>query len=221
MSIVPVDLLQTILRGFTWRVVNTHFIYLTFDDGPHPEITPWVLDQLDGCDAKATFFLVGRSAEKYPKLVEDIRSQGHAIGNHTYSHPNGWRTSFAHYMADVNRCDEILQSKLFRPPYGKMTLRQTRALQKRFDIIMWDVMPGDYNPHVSQERLLARIKSRTRPGSIIVLHENEKAWGNLRVVLPRILDWFPLTGIVTQYRHPELVSGSNVISVTDAETSSA
>ena len=165
-------------------------VHLTFDDGPHPEITPWVLDQLDALGAKATFFCVGRNAEMLPRLVGEIRARGHAIGNHTYAHLNGWRTSFSDYMADVNRSNGILHAKLFRPPYGKITLRQMRTLRKRFKIIMWDVMPGDFDERVSAEKVLTRIESRVGPGSIVVLHENEKAWENLKIVLPKALDLF-------------------------------
>lgn len=169
-------------------------VHLTFDDGPHPEITPWVLDRLDKLDAKATFFFVGRNAEQFPELVTETRRRGHTVGNHTYFHLNGWNTSCEQYLDDVERCNTLLKSTLFRPPFGRITPGQVKALRKRYRIIMWDVMPGDYKQHRSPETILNRIMSRARPGSIIVLHENEKAWTNLKAVLPN-LEWLKIRGM--------------------------
>lgn len=187
---------KRLMPGVTWRIPNGASVHLTFDDGPHPDITPWLLDQLDAHEVKATFFLIGHNAERYPGLVDEINGRGHTIGNHTYSHLNGWRTPLDEYIKDVARCQDHIPPlgvrgllKLFRPPYGKMTWRQMRAIREQYQIIMWDVMPGDFNPRISPVRLQARIRSRARPGSIIVLHENEKAWGRLRVALPQILGW--------------------------------
>ena len=191
-------LFQKLFPGLTWRTALTDSVHLTFDDGPHTHITPWVLDQLDVFGAKATFFCVGKNAERYPGLIDDIRLRGHSIGNHTYAHLNGWKTSLSIYIADVNRCDEVIQSNLFRPPYGKMSWLQMQVLKKRFEIIMWDVMPADFDEQISGDRLLLRIKSRTKPGSIIVLHESEKAWRNLQTVLPRTLEWIERMGLMSQ-----------------------
>lgn len=146
-------------------------ICLTFDDGPDPDSTPKVLDILENFKVKAVFFCGGQAAEKYPGLVADIKSGGHKIGNHGFSHLNGWKSSVKEYVADVTKAAYYTSSSLFRPPYGALRPSQYRILKKTFDIVFWDLMPYDFNPGIGKERSLKIIKKKIRKGSVIVLHD--------------------------------------------------
>ena len=183
-------------------------IYLTFDDGPIPEVTPWVLMQLKQHNAKATFFCIGENVEKHAEIYTQILKEGHTIGNHTYNHLNGWKTSTQAYIENVekfnssysNHTSIIRQSppvtnhqspitELFRPPYGKMTSKQARiVLEKGYKIVMWSVLSKDYDTKVSKEKCLRNVLNNLQPGSIVVFHDSLKAEGSLKFVLPKVLE---------------------------------
>jgi len=150
-------------------------LWLTFDDGPDPSSTLLILDLLDRCSVKAIFFCSGKSAEKYPDLVASIRTRGHLVGNHGYNHPDGWKCSPAEYEADISRAALFTSSTLFRPPYGHLTISQYKQLKTRYQIIFWDIMPYDFDKRLGAERVLQILKDKIRPGSVIVLHDNENS----------------------------------------------
>ena len=163
-------------------------MYLTFDDGPIPEVTPQVLAILDRYNVKATFFMVGENIDKHPEVFEQVIQAGHAIGNHTYNHLKGWDTPFDEYMANVKKFPK--QTKLFRPPYGKATLKQRKALHRMgYRLIYWDILTQDYNAKMSPERMFRRIRRETRPGSIINFHDSLKSNERMLQVLPLAIEW--------------------------------
>ncbi|RYY60377.1 MAG: polysaccharide deacetylase family protein, partial [Chitinophagaceae bacterium] len=166
--------------------------YLTFDDGPHPELTPFVLDELRKHDAKGTFFCLGRQAERHPELFARLRTEGHSVGNHTWDHPDGWRTPNKQYYRDVESADKLLQSKLFRPPHGHVTPFQVRRLRKAYglQVVMWNILSGDFDAQTSPEQCYHNVADRLKPGAIVVFHDNESAASNLRYALPRLLAHF-------------------------------
>ncbi|MBA3898682.1 MAG: polysaccharide deacetylase family protein [Bacteroidetes bacterium] len=185
----PPYLLRLVYQQFIWRLsVSEKAVYLTFDDGPHPEITPWVLEQLKLFNAKATFFLVGKNAAQYPEIVKQILAEGHSIGNHTFSHLNGWKNPATTYIGNIRACDEyVYHAKLFRPPYGKIKTSQAKEILGNYKIIMWDVLSRDYDQLISPGRCLKIVKELTRNGSVIVFHDSKKAELNLRFALPKAL----------------------------------
>ncbi len=194
--------IQKLFPNFTWRIpTEEKVIHLTFDDGPIPEVTPWVLDQLAQHDAKATFFCVGENLGKYPDVLELVKKAGHALGNHTYNHLNGWLTDNVQYFLNVRRCAHALRSSLFRPPYGRMKPRQGDFLQRHYRIVMWDVLSGDFDPEISAEQCLENVLNNARKGSIIVFHDSLKAWEKLQYVLPRVLSHFSAQGF--RFNHLE------------------
>ena len=165
-------------------------IYLTFDDGPVPEATPEVLDILRSYHAIATFFVVGDNVRKHPGIFDLVTQEGHAIGNHSFHHLNGWRTSPGAYMQDVKRCREYFDSGLFRPPYGRFTPTQYFLLRKDFRFILWSVLTGDYNMNITPEQCLKNALDHTGNGSIVVFHDNLKSMEKVRFALPRYLEHF-------------------------------
>ncbi len=178
-------------------------IFLTFDDGPNPKTTPYILEELNKYDAKATFFCIGDNVNKYPRLFSRIINEGHSIGNHTHKHLNGWAVDDYEYQQDIKRCQmELLaqgyhsfdQKPLFRPPYGRIKFSQIGLLKKEYNIIMWDVLSGDYKSNLTPERCLKKTKRNIEPGSIIVFHDSLKAESNLTFVLPKILHHFQQQG---------------------------
>ena len=173
-------------------------IYLTFDDGPIPEVTPQVLAILARYDIKATFFMVGENIDKHPDVFAQVLQAGHSIGNHTYNHLKGWNTDFDTYMANVHQWEDAAKnhlSPLFRPPYGKATLAQRRALhQLGYQIIYWDILTQDYNASVTPEHMLAKIKRQVRPGSIINFHDSLKSNERMLTVLPQAIEWLQHQG---------------------------
>jgi peptidoglycan/xylan/chitin deacetylase (PgdA/CDA1 family) len=164
-------------------------VYLTFDDGPIPETTPYILDTLKKYGVKATFFCVGENVKKYPELYKHIIEEGHTVGNHTFNHLKGWATPPNTYLENVNQCAEYVSSDLFRPPYGKMTLVQYNALKKKYHLIFWDVLTPDFDKAISAEKCLDIIKKKTRKGSILVFHDNLKAKNKLTELLPGALNF--------------------------------
>lgn len=187
--------IQKLFPNFTWRIpTEEKVIHLTFDDGPIPEVTPWVLEQLAQHNAKATFFCVGDNVQKHPDVLEMVKMAGHAIGNHTYNHLNGWLSENVQYFLNVRRCAQALRSSLFRPPYGRMKPRQGDFLQRYYRIVMWDVLSGDFDPEISADQCLQNVLSNAKKGSIIVFHDSLKAWEKLQYVLPKVLTHFSSEG---------------------------
>jgi peptidoglycan/xylan/chitin deacetylase (PgdA/CDA1 family) len=184
----PPRLLRSWLPQAWWSMPSeARTVHLTFDDGPIPEVTPWVLDQLAQHGAQATFFCVGRNAAAHPDILQRIRSAGHAVGNHTWDHVNGWRTPHVSYLRSVMRCQQITGSALFRPPYGRISRRQYAALRGRFRVVMWDVLSADFDTRLGSAQCVRNVLDHVRPGSIIVFHDSLKAWPRLRKALPEVL----------------------------------
>ncbi|SJZ57691.1 polysaccharide deacetylase family protein [Porphyromonas crevioricanis] len=182
---------RALIPGARWRIPAREgkSIYLTFDDGPIPEVTPWVLDELDRLGVKATFFCVGDNVRKYPDLLVEILRRGHGIGNHTYHHIQGLKTSANRYLEDVEKADALIGSRYFRPPHGHLRLSQIKKLSNRFDLIMWDVVTRDYNASLSPETIMGYVRRYARNGSIIVFHDSLKAQKNMRIVMPQAVEW--------------------------------
>ena len=178
-----------------WRIeTDEKKLFLTFDDGPIPELTPWVLDTLDEYSAKATFFCVGDNVRKHPEIFAQLRERGHGVGNHGYSHINGFRSTIQSYIRDVYRARKQIDSKLFRPPYGRLRAFARRLLKARYKIILWDVLSMDYDQNLDPRQVVRNIIGNVKPGSIVVFHDNLKAKTNLEYVLPRILDYYSKRG---------------------------
>lgn len=187
--------LKFLYPGLLWD----HFgendrIYLTFDDGPVPEVTPFVLDQLERFGAKATFFCVGENVSRNPELYQQLVNAGHSWGNHTYNHLNGWRSPDPDYLENIQRCQELLaeddEKPMFRPPYGRIKRSQIRRLKSDYRIVMWDLLTGDFDAEMTPEKCLETSIRLTRPGSIVIFHDSQKSWQNLQFVLPRYLEYF-------------------------------
>lgn len=169
-------------------------VYLTFDDGPHPEVTPFVLEQLKKYNAKATFFCIGKNVLSYTSNYRSILSEGHAVGNHTYDHLNGWDTEDAKYLDTIKNATNLIKSNLFRPPYGRIKSSQIRAIKKLNElpqqIIMWDVLSADFDISIHGDQCARNVVQHSRPGSIIVFHDSAKAWDRLKIALPKVLQYF-------------------------------
>ena len=187
-------ILRRLFPEILWRMPSSEKLYLTFDDGPTPVITGKVLDILAQNRAKATFFCIGRNAERHPELVQRILAEGHAIGNHTYSHLKGWYSKNPDYYADIRLCSQFVPSTLYRPAYGMITPAQIRHLQKQFKLVLWDVMSYDFDPNTSPEKCLSNVIRYTRPGSVIVFHDSVKASEKVLYALPRVLEEFGKKG---------------------------
>lgn len=172
-----------------WEIESEDAVYLTFDDGPTPGITEWILSTLDKYDAKATFFLLGRNVEMYPELYRRIIDGGHAVGNHTYSHQKGWKMSLERYIEDVDFANGYISTNLFRPPYAQITPSQSRVLGRRFKMVMWDVLSRDYSNQVTPRGCLNNVTKYLRAGSVVVFHDSEKAFPNMSYALPRVLEY--------------------------------
>lgn len=196
-------LIPVLYRDQVWSFSSKEKnIYLTFDDGPTPKITDWVLDLLDQYNAKGTFFCIGKNIELYTDIFMRILSNGHAIGNHTYDHLNGWKTSNEDYENSVLKTANIIdqlnvsnKSKLFRPPYGKINRAQSKSLVKNnYRIIMWSVLSADFDNAIDEVTCLNNVIGNTKNGSIIVFHDSVKAFDKLQIVLPKVLDYYSKKG---------------------------
>ena len=189
------DIIKPLGKDLIFNLKNDeNTIYLTFDDGPHPEITPWVMDQLKVYDAKGTFFLVGENAQANPKIVESLVSNGHGIGNHTQHHINGWKTKNPDYFDDTAECAVNVKSSLFRPPYGKITRSQAKHLSEHYKVVMWSDLSADFDSKYSVEQCLSYATKKVTSGSIIVFHDSEKAWTRLENLLPLCLKYYSSKG---------------------------
>jgi peptidoglycan/xylan/chitin deacetylase (PgdA/CDA1 family) len=192
-------------RRLIWRVPGKEKkIYLTFDDGPHPEATPAVLSILDEHQIQATFFCVGENVVKHPAVYDQLLKAGHQTGNHSFHHLNGWNVSLSEYMNDVALCQEVVDSKLFRPPYGRITRAQIRSLSPTFSIILWSALAGDFDPECDADDCLKRIIRYTCPGSIIVLHDNIKTIDKVKQILPAYIRYCISKGYTFEVIKPEL-----------------
>lgn len=202
-------LVKKIFSKYVWDVPNNDKkIYLTFDDGPIPDVTEWVLSELKKHNAKATFFCIGDNVKKYPEVLNKVISHGHSFGNHTFNHLNGWKTTGSDYIENALLCENELADfmfensithKLFRPPYGKIKPNQSKTLRKLgYRIIMWDIISYDFDPTISKEECLENVLKNVRSGSIIVFHDSQKAFRNLEYVLPRTLEFLKEKGFVCE-----------------------
>ena len=184
-------LLKKLYPALIWDVKPAKpCIYLTFDDGPIPIVTPFVLNILQRYNAKATFFCIGDNVTKHPEIFEQVKKAGHAIGNHTYNHLKGWKTSDETYLENTLKADELLHTNLFRPPYGRIKRSQIKLLKSakpEIKIMMWDVLSGDFDIGLSPERCLKNVLKHTESGSIIVFHDSLKAFERLKYVLPKAM----------------------------------
>lgn len=195
-------LLKSVYPDCTWNVkTNEKVLYLTFDDGPLPEITPFVLDELKSWNAKATFFCIGKNIEAHPEIFQHIISEGHSIGNHTYDHLNGWNTADETYFENIEKCASVLNRhssiithQLFRPPYGKLKPSQYANLKSRYSLVMWDVLSFDFDLKISAENVLKNVLKKAEAGSIVVMHDSLKAKTKLEYALPKILEHFTKEG---------------------------
>jgi len=200
--------IQSLYKKFTWRFkTEKKELYLTFDDGPIPEITPWVLKQLKKYQAKATFFCIGKNIKNHPEICKQLIQEGHTIGNHTYNHLNGWKNTTPKYLSNIEEAENTISTllsslknsdnypKLFRPPYGKIKASQTKNLQKKgYTIILWDVLSADFDTTISSETCLKNVLKNTENGSIIVFHDSEKAKEKLFYALPKVLEYYSKKG---------------------------
>ncbi len=192
-----------ILQKYYWECVwkiktDEKKIYLTFDDGPTPDVTDFVLEQLEKHNAEATFFCIGEQVKELPTTYENILSAGHAVGNHSFSHPNGWKTDNESYLRDVQKATEFIDSHLFRPPYGRIKKFQLFNLinGKRFQFkpIMWHVLSADFDTNISPEQCYLNVIKNTDNGSLVVFHDSEKAFPNMKIALPKVLSYYSEKG---------------------------
>lgn len=180
-----------IAPNVTWKVnTNDKVLYLTFDDGPHPTITPLVLNILDEYNAKATFFCVGENVTKYPDIFNQIINKGHAVGNHTYNHVKGWQTSDSDYLENIKKAAEVIPSNLFRPPYGRIKPSQIKLLKDHYRIIMWSILTRDYEKNLNPHDTLNKLNKLIKSGDLIVYHDSEKAQQNMLIMLEGMLQHF-------------------------------
>ncbi len=186
-----------IYPDLVWKKPSKDTIYITFDDGPIPEVTPYVLECLAEYNAKATFFCIGDNVRKHPDVYQQVLKGGHAVGNHTFNHLKGWDTEDGSYLKNIKQCGEYVSSNLFRPPYGKITKSQIKKLkiqQPDVQIIMWDVLSGDFDEKLKAEKCLRYVVRNTCPGSIVVFHDSIKAFPILQDVLPKALEFWKRKG---------------------------
>lgn len=174
-----------------WRIKKNRkkTVFLTFDDGPIPEVTPWVLDTLDHYGIKATFFMVGDNVARNPRLYEEVRRRGHSVGNHTMHHLQGMKVTTYRYMHDITEANDLIDSPLFRPPHGLLRGRQARAIKDRYNIVMYDLVTRDYSKKLTPEKVFNNVKRYVRNGSIIVFHDSLKAEKNMKAVLPKAIEY--------------------------------
>lgn len=185
------ELLKPIYNDLVWDIPTTEReIFITFDDGPVPDATTIALDILLDYEVKATFFCIGDNVRKHPEVFERVIAEGHGIGNHSLNHLNGWKYNDYSYVKNVLECARLVESKLFRPPYGKIKRSQAAALRKRFSVVMWDVISGDFDHTVSMDKCVRNVTDNAVPGSIVVFHDSRKAMEKMAYALPRVIEYF-------------------------------
>lgn len=177
------------MPALVWNMDGEQDVFITFDDGPTPGITEWIIDTLARYDAKATFFCLGKNVEQHPDVFRKIIEAGHATGNHTYSHQKGWRMSTERYVEDVDFAAQLIPGDLFRPPYGRIKPAQARVLGERYHLIMWDVLSRDYSSLITPRQCTRNVLKHVRAGSVVVFHDSRKSSRNMRYALPRVLDY--------------------------------
>lgn len=191
----PPEIITRLMPRVTWGFYGEHMkVFLSFDDGPTPDVTPWVLDRLKEFNAKATFFCLGRNVDHNPEIYNRILDDGHSVGNHTYSHLKGYGTRNQQYLDDIELAGNLINSELFRPPYGRILSSQISEILKSYKIIMWDVLSYDYNRRVSGDVIVGNVIRNVRSGSIIVFHDSAKARKNLYHALPKVLEYLSKGG---------------------------
>ena len=192
----PPLLYRLLFPEAVWRIKHRRrkVVYLTFDDGPVPEVTPWVLDMLDKYGIKATFFMVGDNVRKHPELFEEVKRRGHSYGNHTMHHLQGTKESLRTYMRDITEADALIDSVLFRPPHGLMRWSQAAAIKHHYKVVMYDLVTRDYSRRQTPRQVLGNVKRYARNGSIIVFHDSIKAEKNLRATLEEAIVWLKNQG---------------------------
>lgn len=201
----PPRLYRMLFPGAYWKLPQDQkCVYLTFDDGPIPEVTPWVLDLLDQYDVKATFFCVGDNVFKYPEIYADILKRGHKTGNHTFNHLQGMRTWTRNYIANITKASQYIDSRLFRPPHGHIRILQYWFLKHRYRIVMWDLVTRDYSKRLKGEDVFEIVKKNVRNGSIIVFHDSLKSQRNLIYALPKTLEYLKKEGYAFQFILPNM-----------------
>lgn len=205
--------LRKLYPACIWQIpTKEKIVYLTFDDGPHPEATPFVLEQLKQFNAKATFFCIGKNVAAQPIIFSQLKKEGHSVGNHTMHHANGWKTDDVNYFQEIADADKLIGSNLFRPPYGRIKRSQVKAItnyglrntnldsklpntpDSRFTIIMWSVLSGDFDTEIDGEKCFKSVIKHVKPGSIIVFHDSAKAFPRLEIALPKTLEWLTQQG---------------------------
>lgn len=195
----PPLIYRMLFPGALFRVpTDNRCVYLTFDDGPIPEVTPWVLDVLDKYDVKATFFVVGDNVRKHPEVFAEVKRRGHLVGNHTMNHLQGIKVSSDDYIENVKKADAYVGSTLFRPPHGIMKMKQLKELRQNFTIVMHDLVTRDYSRHMTAEDVVNNVKKYARPGSIIVFHDSLKSEMRLKEALPKSIEWLIKEGYTFQ-----------------------
>ena len=179
-----------------WRIKKNRqkVVFLTFDDGPIPEVTPWVLDILDHYGIKATFFMVGDNVARNPGLYEEVKRRGHSVGNHTMHHLQGMKVTTYRYMHDITEANDLIDSPLFRPPHGLLRWKQARAIKDKYNIVMYDLVTRDYSKKLTPDKVFSNVKKYARNGSIIVFHDSLKAEKNMKAVLPKAIEWLRSRG---------------------------
>ncbi|WP_291105585.1 MULTISPECIES: polysaccharide deacetylase family protein [unclassified Dysgonomonas] len=192
----PPKIYRMLFPGALWRkpVEGQKTVYLTFDDGPIPDITPWVLDLLDKYEIKATFFCVGDNVRKHPDIYKMVLERGHRVGNHTFNHVQGIRKFSKRYLENTRLASEYIDSELFRPPHGHMRVSQFFTLRRYYKIVMWDVVTRDYSKLITPEKVFENVKRYTRDGSVIVFHDSLKAEKNMKYALPQSIEWLKEQG---------------------------
>ena len=189
------EILKSVIKNVVWRINPAKkVIYLTFDDGPNSRVTPLVLDILDRFEVKATFFCVGENVSRFPDVFDEVKRRGHTVGNHTFNHLKGFEYSTDDYVRNVKKASEFIDSRLFRPPHGKIKPSQIKALKDDYLIIMWDFITYDYDKRIEPEKIIAEVKKRSRNGSIVVFHDSLKAEKNVLQVLPEALRFWKENG---------------------------
>ncbi len=188
LNLSPPKFFTNFFPRLLWRYPNgDNKVYLTFDDGPTQGVTPWVLDTLKEYNAKATFFCLGKKVEMHPEIFNRIKAEGHAVGNHSYSHLKGWENGTQEFVEDIHLANDIIGSPLFRPPYGRIKPSQVRILEKNYKIIMWSLLSMDYSPWISPKRCANIVVKGIKPGDIVVFHDSLKAEKNMKHALVQLL----------------------------------